>query len=454
MSVPVRRIALAAMSATALLAALTACTSGSAASSSTSSAAATTGSTTAPTSASAQVTVPDTGAAGSSSSSSLAPSTSTVITSTSTSALPKAVVTASPAFGSANLSPVAPIKITVANGTLASLAMTNAEGKTVTGTLSKDKTSWTPSEVLGYGKTYTVSGTADGAAGDIAIKGTYTTVTPSDEVTTSISPGDGAEVGIAQPVIVNFGYKVSDPAAVMAAMKITTTPQVEGAWAWVQHDGQDYPSLDWRPKDYWPAGTKVHVESNIYGIPFADDLYGGDDKTVDFTIGRAQVVYADATKYNIVVKRGCTKMNDPGSCTSTVATYDGSYGSGDEIGDPNRVTRSGIHVVVDMQPTVLMSNPAYGYTNSKEYWAVRISDNGEFIHENPNTVGDQGNTNVSHGCINLSPESAEAYYDSAMIGDPVEVTGTSVQLSKADGDLYDWTIPWADWTKMTDPSDA
>ena len=113
----------------------------------------------------------------------------------------------------------------------------------------------------------------------------------------------------------------------------------------------------------------------------------------------------------------------------TVATYPASFGSGDDIGDPNRVTRSGIHVVSDKQQTTTMSNPAYGYSNVTEYWAVRISDNGEFIHQNQNTVADQGVVNVSHGCINLSAENAQAYYQSAIYGDPVQVTGSSVPLS-------------------------
>jgi len=84
-----------------------------------------------------------------------------------------------------------------------------------------------------------------------------------------------------------------------------------------------------------------------------------------------------------------------------------------------------------------------------EHWAVRISDNGEFIHQNQDTVADQGNTNVSHGCINLSADTARAYHDSAIYGDPVEVTGSSVPLSAADGDIYDWAIPWEQWLTMS-----
>jgi hypothetical protein len=63
-------------------------------------------------------------------------------------------------------------------------------------------------------------------------------------------------------------------------------------------------------------------------------------------------------------------------------------------------------------------------------------------------VDSQGYVNVSHGCVNLSPESAEAYFKSAIYGDPVEVTGTSVQLSAADGDIYDWAVPWKEWVSM------
>ncbi len=353
---------------------------------------------------------------------------------------PVAVVTASPSFGTDDVAPTAPISVSVTGGTISDLHMTNPEGTQVSGTLSADRATWTVAEPLGYGRDYHVTGSAVGTDGrSVPIDGTYTTVTPTDEITTSISPGDGAVVGVASPVIVHLGYEPQDKDLIEKHVKITTTPAVEGAWAWVQHDGDKWPSLDWRPKDFWPANTQVHVESDIYGLPFGDNYFGGDNVTSDFTIGRNQVVLADATTHQIVVQRD----------GQTIATYDASYGSGDEIGDPNRVTRSGIHVVSDMEPTVKMSNPAYGYTNVTEHWAVRISDNGEFIHQNQDTVYDQGVVNVSHGCINLSAASAEEYYASAMIGDPVVVSGTSVPLSKADGDVYDWTYSWDEWKALS-----
>jgi lipoprotein-anchoring transpeptidase ErfK/SrfK len=352
---------------------------------------------------------------------------------------PVAVVTAAPALGDQQLSPVEPVTITVAKGTLSSLTVTNPEGAPVAGTLSADKTSWTLAEPLGYGRTYTVTGAAVGTDGQtVPIAGSYTTVTPTAKVTSKISPGDNVVVGVAAPVIVRFGSAPTDKTLIEKHVTITTTPKVEGAWAWITHDGDTWPSLDWRPKTYWPSGTTVHVESDLYGLDLGGGSFGGDKVTSDFTIGRNQVVKADANAHTMIVQQNGV----------TVATYDASYGSGDVIGDPNRVTRSGIHIVMDKKETTTMSNPAYGYTDVTEHWAVRISDNGEFIHQNQDTVAAQGVDNVSHGCVNLSPQDAQAYFQTAIYGDPVEVTGTSVQLSPADGDIYDWAIPWTEWTTL------
>ena len=352
---------------------------------------------------------------------------------------PVAVVTASPALGDQQLSPTEPVTIKVAKGTISTMQVTNPEGASVKGTLSTDKSSWTLDEPLGYGRTYTVAGSAMGTDGlSVPIAGSYTTVTPTAKFTSKISPGDDAVVGVAAPVIVRFGSAPTDKDLIQQHVTITTTPKVEGAWAWITHDGDTWPSLDWRPKEYWPSGTVVHVESDLYGVKIGDGVFGGDKVTSDFTIGRNQVVLADANSHNMVVQRD----------GATVATYDASFGSGDLIGDPNRVTRSGTHIVMDKKETTTMSNPAYGYTDVTEHWAVRISDNGEFIHQNQATVANQGVDNVSHGCINLSAENAQAYFQTAIYGDPVVVTGTSVQLSPADGDIYDWAIPWSEWTTL------
>jgi hypothetical protein len=76
-----------------------------------------------------------------------------------------------------------------------------------------------------------------------------------------------------------------------------------------------------------------------------------------------------------------------------------------------------------------------------------MSNTGEFVHENPDTVGQQGHSNVSHGCINLSEANAEWFFNHFGVGDVVEVAnsgGPPLGIS----DLYgDWEVPWATWSK-------
>ncbi|WP_239020513.1 L,D-transpeptidase [Nakamurella antarctica] len=327
----------------------------------------------------------------------------------------------------------------MAAGTIKDFALTNPDGKAVAGTVSGDGATWTASEELGYGKVYTAAGSAVGADGvAVLIAGTYTTLTPaSGTARTTMSPADGAVVGVATPVMITFGVKPLDRAAIEKGISITTTPAVEGAWAWIQHDGGLW-ALDYRPQNYWPSGTVVHVEANLYGTDFGNGYWGREDLTSDFTIGRNQVVIADVNSHELVVKRD----------GNVVATYEASFGRGG--GENNDLTtRSGIHVVSEFFETKLMSNPRYGYTNIPEKWAVRISNNGEFIHSNPNSVDAQGTSNVTHGCVNLSIPDAKSYYDSALYGDPVEVSGTDVLLSPSDGDIFDWAVDWDYWKSLS-----
>ena len=126
-----------------------------------------------------------------------------------------ASIAATPALGSTGLSPIEPISFTVAKGTIDDVTLTNPEGKVVVATISPDRKSWTVGEVLGFGKTYTVAGTATGTDGkQIPITGTYTTVGEDTQTRNTINPGDGAVVGVAAPISVGFGVEPEDRAAI------------------------------------------------------------------------------------------------------------------------------------------------------------------------------------------------------------------------------------------------
>ncbi|RVW10322.1 L,D-transpeptidase [Prescottella agglutinans] len=347
---------------------------------------------------------------------------------------PVAQVVQTPGPGAEHVNPVEPISVRVSQGTLENVALANPAGKTVQGALSPDRTSFTVTEPLGYDTKYTWSGSAVGADGKpVPIAGTFTTVDPDTTTSVRTSIADGQVVGIAAPIILQFDGPIADKAAVEKALTVTTNPPTPGAWAWLPDDNGA--RAHWRPQNYWAPGTTVDVAAKLYGVDFGDGAYGASDVSLNFTIGRSQIVKADAPSHRMqVVRDGATIMDIPVS-----------YGEGNE----NRnVTRSGVHIVSEKHEDFLMSNPPY-YENVRERWAVRISNNGEFIHANPLTVGVQGASNVTNGCINLSLSDAEEYFGTAIYGDPVEVTGTRIDLSAADGDVYDWAIDWPTWTSMS-----
>ncbi|SDD60448.1 Lipoprotein-anchoring transpeptidase ErfK/SrfK [Rhodococcus tukisamuensis] len=347
---------------------------------------------------------------------------------------PVAEVTQAPAADAQDVSPTAPVSVTVARGTLADVALVNAAGTPVQGALTPDRTAFHTTEPLGYGAAYTWSGTATGTDGKVVpVQGTFRTVAPASTTSANINIGDGQEVGIAAPIVLKFSDHVADKAAVEKALTVTTNPPTPGAWAWLPDDNGS--RVHWRPQNYWAPGTTVTMVAKLYGVDYGEGAYGADDLSADFTIGRSQIVKADAPSHRMqVVRDGATVMDIPVS-----------YGEGDE--DRN-VTRSGIHMVTEKYEDFLMSNPPF-YENVREHWAVRISNNGEFIHANPQTTGVQGSANVTNGCINLSLSDAQAYFGTAMYGDPVEVTGTRIDLSAADGDIYDWAIDWSTWQSMS-----
>ncbi|MCA1186533.1 MULTISPECIES: Ig-like domain-containing protein [unclassified Saccharopolyspora] len=333
--------------------------------------------------------------------------------------------------GGSDVNPAAPVKVSVEGGKLDDVALTNGDGKEVEGDLADDGLSWTAGEQLGYGKTYTWSGEATGTDGkSVPVQGSFTTISPAKQVRATVNPTDHSEVGVAMPISVKFDDPVTDKAAAERALKVRTSVPVEGAWAWLS-DTQ----VDWRPKEYWPAGTEVEVDADLYGVHYGEGEYGRSDLTTEFTIGRSQVVKADASTHQMVVERDGKQ----------VASYAASYGKDH---DPELNTPNGTYIVMQKNPVEIMDNPRYGYTDVEKKWAVRMSNHGEFIHENEENRANLGKVNTSHGCINLSEADAKSYFDTALVGDPIEVTGAVASMEPR-YDVFDWMLDWDQWTQKS-----
>ncbi len=350
---------------------------------------------------------------------------------------PAPTVSMSPPDGSTGVAPAETLTVHATNGTLKDVTLTDDGGTTIPGMVSANGTTWTATARTKFHMGYHFGGTASGPGGTVPVTGGFTTVDASNVYAVTSNLGDGEVVGIAAPVILQFDsdIPVAQRATVQRALTIHTSIPVEGSWAWLPDTGAGS-RIHWRPKYYWTPGTTVSVAADVYGVSAGSAGYGRANLTTTFTIGRSQIVEANARTHHIQIVRNHKVIMD----------LPASYGADS---DPRRITRSGVHIVMDKTPLQLMSNPAFGYKNVPEQWAVRISNNGEFIHANPASSWAQGRTNVTHGCINLSTGNAKSYYDTALYGDPVEITGTSVMLSAADGDIYDWAVPWDQWLAMS-----
>lgn len=333
-----------------------------------------------------------------------------------------------PGDGATEVNPVDQIWIAVRGGVIETIQLANPSGKAVVGHVSADRTTWTVDEPLGYDKTYTWSGTAIDPEGvPIPIHSSFHTLKPIEQVSANLNVADDATYGVAMPIAVTFNTPVTDKAAVQQSLSVETSVPTQGSWGWLNDT-----TVHWRPRSYFAPNTKVTVTAKLYGLSMGNGAYGRQDLTASFTIGRSYMLRGDTQTHRL---KGYADGVQ-------VADYPASYGLDS---DPNRVTRSGTHVVMAKFPVFFMSNPKYDYRNFETRWAVQISNNGEFTHSAPWSINQQGNRNVSHGCINLSPSAAKAVFSAVLPGDPVEITGSSQQLGTSDGDYYDWTLPWDAW---------
>src|SRR5699024_10919785 len=155
--------------------------------------------------------------------------------------------------------------------------MTNEEGYVVMEELSDDGMECTSAETLGVNRTYTIKAKDEnGKTSSLTFK------TPEMVNTTpgSLSPLPDSEVGVGQSICVRFSVAMPDREKAQEAITVTTAPEVEGAFYWLN----DY-EVRWRPKEHWEPGTEVDVDVDIQGVDLGNGIYGSDNNETNFTIG-------------------------------------------------------------------------------------------------------------------------------------------------------------------------
>ncbi|WKG03767.1 L,D-transpeptidase [Mycolicibacterium sp. HK-90] len=228
----------------------------------------------------------------------------------------------------------------------------------------------------------------------------------------SFNPVNGSMVGVAKPIYINFQRPIADRQMAQDAIRITSNPPVAGRFYWVT-DTQ----LRWRPQDFWPSNTVVNIDAAGTKSSF---------RVGDYLVATID----DKTKKMEVMRNGKLEKTFPVSMGKS---------------DGKHETRNGTYYVLEKFPDIVMDSSTYGVpVDSAEGYklkvqdAVRIDNSGIFVHSAPWSVGDQGKRNVSHGCINLSPENAQWFYDQFGSGDPVVIKNTA-------GKLYDLPDGASDW---------
>jgi len=335
----------------------------------------------------------------------------------------------------------------VADGTLSSVKITNSEGKAIKGAYNTGKTSWGVSEPLGYSKTYTVVAKATNADGKAVSKiSRFTTVTPDNmtmpdiETTGRSALQSGATYGVGMVASVHFDEPIADKAAAEKTLKVTTSPVQQGGWYWM-----DDQNVHWRPKVYYKPGTKVSVSARVYGKQVSPGLYGQADASASFKIGAKHVSISDDKTHTVKVY-----YNDKLVRSMPTSMGQGGYVQGVH-GQISLWTMPGTYTVIGHANPVLMDSSTYGLpVNSPKgykeyiYLATQISTDGIYLHRLDTTVWAQGNTDTSHGCLNLNKDNAQWFYDHSVIGDVVQVKNTGGPALQV-WQNGDWSVPWAQW---------
>ncbi|SDH05662.1 L,D-transpeptidase [Nonomuraea jiangxiensis] len=342
---------------------------------------------------------------------------------------PVAKLSITPADGATKVAPDAGITVKATDGKVTKVTVADAKGKKVSGTLGADG-AWRPRWPLRPSTAYTVSAEATGTDGQpVTSAAKFTTLKPKRVLQSGMSPLDGEKVGVGMPVQLLLSQPVSavkDRAAIERSLVVRMSKPVEGAWSWVSDR-----EVQFRPREYWPVGEKVTVVAHLAGVRAGSGLYGTKDRSLTFTVGPEHITKVSAETHRAVVREN-------GEVVKTIPV---------SLGRPGDDSYSGTMIAQEKNPEMVMDSATIGEPGEyriKTQWNVRMTYSGTFFHAAPWSTGSQGNSNVSHGCVNASPANARWFYEFTQRGDIIQVSGTSRKLRFGNGPTP-WAKSWDSW---------
>ncbi|WP_306333446.1 Ig-like domain-containing protein [Streptomyces sp. KL118A] len=335
------------------------------------------------------------------------------------------------------------IEVEVPDGRLESVKVVrtqDAQEFDVPGRIDEDGMTWRPLDKgpLALAATYKVDAVAmDGHGRRSARHTTFRTYVPDERFIGYVTPENRATVGTGMIVSLEFNREIENRAAVQRAIHVTAHPDVEIRPHWFGKS-----RVDFRPEKYWKPGTKVTVDLRLRDVQADRGVYGLQDKSFAFTVGRHQESLVDAAAHTMEVRRD-------GELLSTVPITAGA---------PKTTTYNGKMVVTEMLEVTRMNSRTVGFGGEYDIpdvpHAMRLTTSGTFLHGNYWSPDAPGNTNVSHGCVGLrdvkggsSQTPAGWFFDRSLIGDVVEVVNSDDKKVAPDNGLSGWNMEWKDWVR-------
>lgn len=235
----------------------------------------------------------------------------------------------------------------------------------------------------------------------------------------SLLPADGAVVGVAHPLVITFDRFVADRRAAEQAVRVRSEPPMTGTFEWVEGD-----VAHWVPDTFWPAHSTVKL--TLGNLP-----------TRRFDVGPAVIGVANLSDHTFTVTvDGKPPSELPAPHHRPFWGQNGVFPA--SMGRPEYPTPVGVYSVLAKERDVTMDSSSVGipvdapdgYLLDVEY-AVRFTQRGLFVHSAPWAVNQMGNENGSHGCVGLSTEDAEWYFNTVNVGDPIIVRENGVEVPQA-----------------------
>ncbi len=332
--------------------------------------------------------------------------------------------------GSEELPTKGRIAVVVINGYATNITAVDSTGAEYSGAVVEG--AWTPDKPLPINETLTLTVTLKNLNEE-----TVTQTVQAPTVTGSVEKFrlrfTDMTVGTAMPAVVQFDKAVPEEyrPEVERNVKVQITPEQEGAWGWQKRGTQ----LMFRPKEYWQPGTEIIVTANLVGVPAGEKAFFNRKAEGTMTIGPSRYATVEIDKYR-------TTMYENGK---QVAQFPST------AGNSQYVTRSGKKVITEKHQHIIMDGASIGIPKSDPdyyylhvYWAMRVTDTGEFVHAAPWSAGSHGWANVSHGCVGMSTENAKRLYNFLNIGDVIIFTGSNRGYNDNEG-IAVWQYSWEEW---------